>query len=131
TSQIDNLPVAVYKLHFNELLNELFLSKNSDKFELPEKVYGFESKFVERLIKTYKETSNNLGVLLNGLKGTGKTVTGKVFCNNINLPIIIVDAKYDILPSFINSIQQDIVLFFDEYEKVYDDYDDSLLSVMD
>jgi hypothetical protein len=65
------------------------------------------------------------------LKGTGKTVTAELICNELNLPVILVQKHYGGLVSFLNSIQQDVIIFIDEYEKIYNKYDNSLLSVMD
>jgi len=48
-----------------------YLSKKSDGYDFNYKIYGLESSFIDRTIKTYSLTDNNLGILLNGLKGTG------------------------------------------------------------
>ena len=131
SQQTDKLTPGVYKINFNERLGTCFLSKTSECFTFPYKVYGQETKFVQRVVKTYEHTTSNLGILLNGLKGTGKTVTAQQICNALNLPILIVHSPYDQLSSFINELQQDVVIFFDEYEKMYRDYDTSVLTVMD
>lgn len=47
------------------------------------------------------------------------------------MPIIIVDANYDGLPQFIAEIQQQVVIFIDEYEKVYQEYSSDVLTIMD
>jgi hypothetical protein len=48
----------------------------------------------------------------------------------MNLPIIVVDGKYDGLPNFISELQQNVVIFIDEYEKIYKE-DSDVLTVMD
>ncbi len=65
--------------------------------------------------------TDNMGVLLNGVKGTGKSVTAKLICNELKnfLPIIIVDKAYEGLPQFISKIQQEVIIFIDEFEKVF------------
>lgn len=123
------LEKGVYKTV--ETLSEVYLQKISDNFDMPAKIYGFEKDFIQRLHKTYAALEGNLGVLFNGIKGTGKTVTAKMFCNEIDLPIIIVSGAHVKLPDFINNIQQEVVVFFDEYEKIYKEYDHSILTVMD
>lgn len=131
SNYVDTLPVAVYNLGFNQMSSQFYLTRMQDKFEFAYKVYGIESKFINRVIKTYDNTNNNLGILLNGVKGTGKTVTAELLCNQLQQPVIIVGTAYDSIPEYINSIQQNITLFFDEYEKIYSDHDHSILTVMD
>jgi SpoVK/Ycf46/Vps4 family AAA+-type ATPase len=130
---VDKLPVAIFKIA-QTATGEIFLQKISDKFDMPAKLYGFESSFVKRSIKSFHSNEGNLGILLNGIKGTGKTVTAKMICNDINLPTIIITDPYPGLPDFINNLQQEVVVLFDEYEKMYktlNDNDHSILTVMD
>lgn len=123
------IPVGVYELGVSPS-ERLFLNHLADKFEFPYKVYGIEDKFIKRVPITYGETTQNLGILLNGTKGTGKSVTAKLIANELNLPIIVVSHKFDGLGQFLAQIQQEVVVVFDEYEKVYEDGNE-LLSVMD
>jgi hypothetical protein len=116
----DNLPVGVYELDFNGFTKEFFLKKVSDKFEMPDKIYGIEKGLTDRIVTTYKRLDKNFGVLLKGLKGTGKTVTAKEVCNLLKLPVILVNKSWADMGSFINSIAQDVILFFDEFEKTYE-----------
>lgn len=105
-----------------------------EKFTFPYKVYTHEEKFVKRIVKTYNNISKNLGILLNGVKGTGKSVTAKQICNELNLPVILVSKNTPDLVDFLISIQQECVLFIDEFEKVFDQDEDEqkeLLSMMD
>lgn len=85
-------------------------------------------------MKTYESTSSNLGILFNGVKGTGKTITAKLIANQMKLPIIIINTPYPGLENFISKLNCNCVLFFDEFEKNFtreDDNDVRLLSVMD
>ena len=131
SQNVKELKSAIYKLEQNPMTGELYLSQVLDKYEFPYKVYGIETKFIERVKKTYANTTGNLGILLNGVKGTGKTVTSKQICNELGLPVIIIHTRYDGIPNFINDIQQNVVIFVDEFEKVYHDRDHSVLTIMD
>ena len=124
------LEPGIYKVNKSSIRG-LFLTKIHDSFTLPSPLYGRESSFVGKVVKTYQNTSGNLGVILNGLKGTGKTVTAKLICNELNLPVIIISEPEDNMVDFINRIEQDAVVFIDEFEKVYDGWDASLLPLMD
>lgn len=131
SQQMKKIPVGVFKINQNPMTSELYLTFLQDKFEFPYKIYGVENAFVDRVEKTFKNTTGNLGILMNGVKGTGKTVTSEMICNKLGLPVLIVPQQYKNLPSFINEIQQDVIVFFDEYEKMYNNYDASILTVMD
>jgi broad-specificity NMP kinase len=94
-------------------------------------VYGVETAFIDRVLKSWQNTTGNFGVLLNGMKGTGKTVTSELIANSLELPVIVVNFHHKKLVSFLNNIQQDTVIFIDEFEKIYDGWQNSLLTIMD
>lgn len=131
SQQTDKLPVGVYKVNLNPKTLQLYCSQMQDKFSFPYKVYGVEEKFINRVEKSFQNTTGNLGILMNGVKGTGKTVTSQMICNKLNLPVLIIHEPFDALSSFLNEIQQDIIVFFDEYEKMYKNSDSSVLTIMD
>jgi len=138
---VDVLPNGVYKLYYDNIKEEFSVELWKNKFEFSFKLYGLDMKFINHVVGTYHKQpyKSNIGVLLNGEKGAGKTVTAKYLCNELQLPVIICDENYPNLDIFISSINQDCVFFFDEFEKKFarpgrDDEDDagsSLLSVMD
>lgn len=125
------LPSGVYRLEYNQMFNQFYLDHIQEEFTFPYKIYGVETDFIKRVAKSWDNTHGNMGVLLNGLKGTGKTVTAELICNELCLPVILVQKHFEGLVSFLNSIQQDVIIFIDEYEKIYNKYDNALLSVMD
>lgn len=122
------LPLGVYVVGKN--MEGYFLQKTSDNFEFNYKIYGVESDLIDRMIRTHKGTNYNLGVLLNGLKGTGKTVTAKQICNVLKLPVILITFNDGTVHKFVNSISQDITIFIDEYEKIFEK-DAEMLTIMD
>ena len=123
------LEPAVYELEPN--MFGFHLTPLSEKFDFPYKIYGLETDLVKRVLKYYFKTdSGNLGILLNGVKGTGKTVTSKILCNSLNLPVIVVPRHMENAHTFINAIPQDVVVFVDEYEKIYKESNE-LLTIMD
>lgn len=131
SQNVPELAKSVYKVEQDPRTGELYLAQVQDMFDFPYKIYGIETKFINRVIKTYHSTKGTLGVLLNGVKGTGKTVTAKQICNKLGLPVILVPHAFESLPGFLNNIQQDVVVFIDEYEKVFKERDHSVLTVMD
>ncbi len=139
TATVPHLENAVYRLDFDIKIG-VYLEKTQDSFDFPHKIYGLRSKFIERVGLAWDRTTGNLGILLNGVKGTGKTVTAKMIANQQKRPVILINNDYPGMVEFLNSIQQEVTLFFDEFEKTFkrsgdDDYsfDPSakLLTVMD
>lgn len=129
TSQQEKLSNGVYLVKYNERTG-LYLDRVSDDFSFSHKVYGKDNNFVGRCVKTYNLTTGNLGILLSGVKGTGKSVTAKLLCNNLHLPVIMIDFAHDDIDIFLSEIEQDCVVLIDEYEKIFEK-SHMLLSIMD
>lgn len=124
------LPVGIYRLQ--ESKTGPFLERVSDKFEMPEKVYGLNRNFINRVKKTILNSKDNLGVLVNGIRGTGKTVTCELLCNELYMPIVIVERAWPGLGDFLITVQMEMVIFFDEFEKIFKgEESQSLLPLMD
>lgn len=130
SAQLPTLPKGVYKVTVDPY-DDLYLERIQDKFDFPYKVYGVETAFISRVVKSWENTTGNFGVLLNGMKGTGKTVTAELIANTLDKPVVIVGFHHKKLVSFLNNIQQDVVVFIDEFEKIYDGWQNSLLTIMD
>lgn len=130
SKEFDNLDNgAIYTVGVDDF-GRFYLVKKSEGYVFDYKLYGLETNFINRVIKTFKSTQNNLGILLNGIKGTGKTVSSKIIATKSNLPIILIDRKIDGIHTFLNSITQDITIFIDEYEKVFGE-SSAMLTIMD
>lgn len=128
----ESLPVGIYSI--NLTMTGYHLDKYADKFVFPYKMYGLQEDFIDHVIKTYNNTEGNLGIMLTGTKGTGKTVTAKELANKLNLPVIIVKDMGDHNQSmieFLSGIEGDCVLFLDEFEKNFSESDSTILQIMD
>ena len=137
---LPTLDDGIYQIKQTPMTGELYLERIADSFHFGFKLYGIDEKLVGHVINTYNNQPNkkNIGVLLNGAKGTGKTVTAEVIANRLGLPIILCDEPYPGLNNFLASINHDCVFFFDEFEKNFrmrcEDDDcagEDLLSIMD
>lgn len=135
TAVNDELPKGVYILKQNPATQQFYLTKK-DNFVLPKKIYGDHS-IVNRWIKSFENNSEkNLGIILSGLKGSGKTITAQKFCMESNLPVILITDAYsgtDFIDFLTNGLLGKCIIFIDEFEKIYDRKDDAvdLLSLMD
>jgi hypothetical protein len=130
---LEKLPVGNYLLNYNDMSGYfLTLSKS---FKVPEKLYGNPRKFTNRVLKTYNHLTKNMGVLLSGEKGSGKSVDMKIIACDSNLPVICVSSAYSgtAFIDFLGKLNFKCVFLFDEFEKTYSDdsQKDSLLTVLD
>lgn len=120
TGTYDKLPVGTYRLRQDPKTEEYFLVQ-SEEFVLPNKLYGNFSH-VDRIINTFNAGTKNLGVLLIGTKGSGKSIDAKQICIRSGLPVILIDKGTDHpnLISFLASPELgSCVIFIDEYEKLF------------
>lgn len=127
----EGLPKGIYEV--KESMTGYYLNRLGDSFIFNYKLYGINNEFIEHFIKTYNNTTGNLGILFNGIKGTGKTVTAEELCNRLKLPVIIVKSckgEDDMLEFLATQINFDCIFFFDEYEKEFKE-SSSVLSFMD
>ena len=116
------------------------LNKIYDKFEFTGKVYNVCPKKLNQRIKTvwgsdqFREEKRSLGVILNGLKGSGKTWTAKQIANEMDMPVLIVDNSFDgAILNFIRSLNFSCTILVDEAEKIFKlgEDDDVLLRIID
>lgn len=131
-STVKAVPVGIYNIGLS--MSGWYLEKYADKFTFDYKIYGLQTEFCEHVLKTYKNTTGNFGIMLTGTKGTGKTVTAKILANYFNLPVIIVKDMGDsnqAMIEFLSGFNFDCVLFFDEFEKNFSDKDSTILQIMD
>ena len=135
----DKLPTKTYQISFNQLEGFSLVVRN-DLEITEEKIYGNSSDKVEKAMKSYKSTNRNFGVLLSGQKGIGKSLFLRLLAKKAiedGLPVITVTNAYPGVENFISSIDQDCVIVFDEFEKVFSinsedsSCQDELLSLFD
>ena len=131
-SNVDTVPKGIYNVGLS--ITGWYLERTADEFVFNYKVYGLQSKFMQHVLTAFENTKGNFGILLNGTKGTGKTITAKVLANKFNLPVIIVKSFGENntgLIEFLASFNFDCVFFFDEFEKNFSEKDSSILQIMD
>ena len=133
------LPVGTYDVSFNKLTG-FFLSKRNDITVVEDKIYGNQQHRIDKVMSGYTEMNRNFGVLLSGEKGIGKSLFVRLLAREAvekyNLPVILVTQAVPGLPDFIGSIDQDVMVVFDEFEKVFckqEDWNpqDDLLTLFD
>ena len=71
----EKLPAGNYTIAQDMMGN--FYLEQIDDFEIPAKMYGNTLRHTDRIINTFWERPQQTGVLLNGEKGSGKTLLAK------------------------------------------------------
>jgi hypothetical protein len=131
----ETLPAGNYVIKKDQFEN-LFLEQ-IDSFEFKGKLYGDTTKHSERILNTFMDRTASTGVMLNGEKGSGKTLLAKILSIKAAeqaIPTIVINAPWcgDKFNSLIQAIEQSCVVLFDEFEKVYDSQEqEQMLTLLD
>ena len=117
------LPVGNYTVKQDPFGN-LFLEM-VDSFTQVPKLYGDTVKNATRILNSFYDRPNSTGVMLNGEKGSGKTLLAKtlsILGAEQGVPTIIINTPFagDNFNKFMQDIEQQCIILFDEFEKVYD-----------
>lgn len=125
---INGLPLGTYIVKKNPDTGEMFLKKTVD-LEVSKKVYGNMPQKVDRILNTFREREYNTGIMLSGVKGSGKTFMAKSLSQelrNEGISTILVNDVFNPtqLSQFLQNIVEPVMVFFDEFEKIYDRGDD-------
>lgn len=62
----EGLPKGIYEV--KESMTGYYLNRLGDSFVFNYKLYGINNEFIDHFVKTYNNTTGNLGVLFNGIK---------------------------------------------------------------
>ena len=115
------LPLGTYEVIFNKMTG-FYLTTHNDLNIQEEKIYGSTPTKVEKVLKSFNLVNRNFGVILSGKKGIGKSLFARqlaVRAKDYNLPLIIVSEYVPGIASFLSSIEQEVIVLFDEFEKTF------------
>lgn len=121
----NGLPAQIYGINFDPMQG-FSLYRHPD-IEIGEKIYGIHESKVNKVMTGFKSFSRSLGVILSGDKGIGKSLFAKLLCAkavSAGYPVIVCDACYPGVAHFIDSIDQEAVVLFDEFDKTFKSSDD-------
>lgn len=130
---VDKLPNTTLLVSFSDMSG--YSLEEQDPFVVTKKIYGSHEAKADKVLKSFEGSKQNLGVMYGGLKGTGKSISSQLIAQRANengYPVLIVKNDYPGLNDFLNSIQQEIVVIFDEFEKSFKkEAQDALLNLFD
>lgn len=117
----DQLPAKTYKVTFNPMTGYSLISVSD--FETTEPIiYGDRMKKIDKVFNAFDHTNRSLGVILSGDKGIGKSLFTQILsteANKKNLPVILVTNAYPGIADFLDTIEQECLILFDEFDKVF------------
>lgn len=116
-----SLPAKAYDVVFIDRQGFCLMEKEN-LFTINEKIYGVQQEKVEKVLKSFDMFERNLGVILSGDKGIGKSLFSKMLALAAiekGLPLLIVNDYTPGVADFISSIDQEVVVLFDEFDKTF------------
>ena len=130
TEMLDKLPAKYYRIGFDQMSG--WYLEEAIPLEVSETIYGEGPKKINKIIRKFQKADRNLGVLLSGYKGIGKSMFARQLCiegHKLDYPVLVIDQCFNNLSSFLSEITQPVIVLFDEFDKMYggietDDEDD-------
>ncbi|MDE7477634.1 MAG: ATP-binding protein [Lachnospiraceae bacterium] len=119
----NELPARSYIVRFAKM-SGFYLDEYADAEIKENKIYGEHVKKVKKVLCTYSEFDRNLGVILSGCKGIGKSLFAKLLSVEAvksGIPVIVVDQYISGIASYIEAIDQHVMVLFDEFDKTFGD----------
>lgn len=120
----DQLPPKTYRVDYVPE-TRIFSLLEAHDFEIPEtKIYGQHLDKVKKVLNSMDKMNRNLGVILSGDKGIGKSLFSKCLglkARKKGIPVILVNEYHEGIANFLEEIEQTVMILFDEYDKTFDE----------
>ena len=116
----DSLPIQSYIVRYDKMSG--FFLESYPNIEITEKIYGVHKDKVAKVMKSFEIFDRNLGVILSGAKGIGKSICAKLLAEDAiakGYPLIVVNQYIPGIADYITSIEQEVVVLFDEFDKTF------------
>lgn len=118
---LDNLPAQTYKAGFGQFTG-FFLEKQHDLEIKEDKIYGVHEEKANKVLNRFEKSRKNLGVILSGDKGIGKSLFARLLAQKAiqnGIPVILVDDFIPGIDDFLNDIKNEVLVLFDEFDKTF------------
>ena len=116
----NSLPTQSYIIRYDKMSG--FFLETYPNIEITEKIYGIHKEKVAKVMNSFKIFDRNLGVILSGAKGIGKSICAKLLAQDAieqGYPLIVVNQYIPGIADYIASIEQEVVVLFDEFDKTF------------
>lgn len=116
----DLLPPQTYVVRFAKMTG-FYLEKHAP-LAVEEKVYGVHRQKVDKVLGAFGKFDRSLGVILSGKKGIGKSIFARMLGAKAveqGLPVIIIEQYVPGIAAYIESIEQEVMVLFDEFDKTF------------
>lgn len=120
------IPIGSYDVCFNKMMGFYMVSR-PDLEAREDKIYGSHVEKVNKVMRAYDALDRNIGIILSGQKGAGKSLFARILAEKAierGMPVITVTMAYPGVADFLASIEQEVVVIFDEFEKTFGKHDD-------
>lgn len=100
-------------------------------------LHGAAAKYHDLIVDYFQKTKqDNVGILLEGTSGCGKSQTIKNIAATLKIPMLVVDSGLDVesVRTILGNIGSDCILYIDEFEKKYGaerEHNEAFLSLFD
>lgn len=115
------LPPKAYSVRFAER-SGFYLEEHAPIEIKEKKIYGVHTEKINKVLSAFKLMDRNLGVILSGNKGIGKSLFAKMLAVEAvrnGIPLIIVDKFIPGIANYIEEIEQEVMVLFDEFDKTF------------
>ena len=117
----DKLPALSYIVRYSP--NKGFYLEKYMEMEVSEsKIYGVHTEKVCKMLHSFEKMNRSLGVILSGDKGIGKSLFAKLLAIEAmkkGIPLIVVNTYIPGIASYIETIEQEVMVLFDEFDKTF------------
>lgn len=116
----NSLPKQCYTVKFDKQTG-FFLETYSDII-IGEKIYGVHQEKVDKVLNAFALFQRNLGVILSGDKGIGKSLCAKMLAQQSiekGYPVIVINTYFPGIADYLTTIEQEVVILFDEFDKTF------------
>ena len=120
------LPVGFYDVCFDKMRG-FYLTTRGELANREKKVYGPIETKTNKIVTAFNASDRNFGVILSGEKGSGKSLFARVLSQkmtDLGIPTITVSICVPGIADFLSSIEQEVMVIFDEFDKIYRVTDD-------
>lgn len=118
----DALPAGSYLVNFSQ--REGFYLSIYQDIKINERIYGVHEEKVDLVLHSFERFERNLGVILSGDRGIGKSLFAKLLAVKAmkqGFPLIVVNTYYPGIAEYLTQIEQEVMVLFDEFDKVFPD----------